>query len=157
MTTMQEKKSQIRHERHGLVLSLWIAFGFLAVICIHLGLSKNNWIFSCTGFLILIAGFMAHIIVNAIAGTGFHFLEAVFGLFVFSMGIVLFLLSLLMGVEYSAENFIAICTGLMLIFISISFYMITRGGVHKAFEHFNVIKSFHASSMNQEMSEDKER
>ncbi len=87
---MQTMTNQERQERHGLILSLWIGFASMAVILFHLGLTKDNWIFLSAGFALFLAGFIAHIIVNAVAGTGFQTREAILGLFVFALGILAF-------------------------------------------------------------------
>ena len=142
---MQTMTDQERQERHGLILSLWIGFASIAVILFHLGLSKDNWIFSSAGFGLFLAGFIAHIIVNAVAGTGFQTREAILGLFVFALGILAFLISIVIGVEYSSENFLTLSSGLVLILVTIIFYMITRNGLRDAFDQFNIIKSFNAT------------
>ena len=74
---MQTMTNQERQERHGLILSLWIGFASMAVILFHLGLTKDNWIFLSAGFALFLAGFIAHIIVNAVAGTGFQTREVI--------------------------------------------------------------------------------
>lgn len=142
---MQTMTNQERQERHGLILSLWIGFASMAVILFHLGLTKDNWIFLSAGFALFLAGFIAHIIVNAVAGTGFQTREAILGLFVFALGILAFLISVVIGVEYSTENFLTISSGLVLILVMIIFYMITKNGLRDAFDQFNIIKSFNST------------
>lgn len=142
---MQTMTDQERQERHGLILSLWIGFASIAVILFHLGLSKDNWMFLSAGFILFLAGFIAHIIVNAVAGTGFQTREAILGLFVFALGILVFLISIVIGVEYSSENFLTLSSGLVFILVMIIFYMITRNGLREAFDQFNIIKSFNAN------------
>ena len=142
---MQTITNQERQERHGLILSLWIGFASMAVILFHLGLTKDNWIFLSAGFALFLAGFIAHIIVNAVAGTGFQTRGAFFGLFVFALGILAFLISVVIGVEYSTENFLTISSGLVLILVMIIFYMITKNGLRDAFDQFNIIKSFNST------------
>ena len=155
IAAMQTMTDQERQERHGLVLSLWISFASMAVIFIHLGLSKDNWIFLSAGFVLFLVGFIGHIIVNAIAGTGFQTREAILGLFIFAVGILAFLISLIIGVEYSPANFITLFGGLVLILLTIIFYMITKHGLRESFDQFNIINSFNGSKSDVSSSRNK--
>lgn len=129
-------------DRHALVMGVWLATGLLAaVFLIHAFGGGSVWA-AAAGFAVLLAGFGAHVIVNAVWRTGFTPGELALGLCVYGAGLVWFLLSLLLGNVEAARLFVPIGVGFIVILVAVVFYLVTFFGVRRTFERFDVIREF---------------
>ncbi len=129
-------------DRHALAMGIWLAAGFLAVVfLIHAFGGGSVWA-AAAGFAVLLAGFGAHVIVNAVWRTGFTPRELALGLCVYGAGLVWFLLSLLLGSAEAVRLFVPVGLGFIVILIAVVFYLVTFFGVRRAFERFDVIREF---------------
>ncbi|MDK1118299.1 MAG: hypothetical protein QGM50_05840 [Anaerolineae bacterium] len=121
-------------DRHALVLSFWFAFGIVAVALINMGFRLSDGVLTLLGFASIVVGFVAHIIINNIYATNFTPREIAFGLLIYSIGLIVFILMKFFRDDISDTNFYSGVIGFISVFISVIFY--------NAFESFDVIRWF---------------
>lgn len=130
-----------RVDRHALVMAIWTPGAFVAAILLHKGLvSGGGWWFFA-GFATIIATFVAHIIANAVLGTGFTEGERALGGVAFAIALLAFLLAVLLGrAEFGARIFLPVGLGLMALIAAVIAYLVIAFGARSAFERFDVIR-----------------
>lgn len=133
-------------DRHALVTALWLAAGVVALALFHTGFSGAGAGFILAAFAVILAGFIGHVIVNAVFATGFSPRELALGLVLYGCALVAFGLSTLLQPDIRATIFIPAGAGFALLLAAVVFYMVTRAGLRGAFENFDVIRTFRASS-----------
>jgi hypothetical protein len=135
-----EKVEQI--DRHALVSATWIACGFVAVTLIHYGLRSGGPVWILSGFVAALAGFVAHIIANAVLGTDFSPREVAVGLVAVGCAVVATGISALLTSGPSVGRLFALAGGLAGLSAAAIAYMVIRYGIRDAFEKFNVVRNF---------------
>lgn len=129
-------------DRHALVMALWLGFAFLAVTLLKLGIDHANWWALSLGFASVLAGFIAHVLVNIIFRTLFTPREVALGLFVFAICLLWFGLAVIFYPQYRFSLFLPIALGFVALTAAVIFTMITWLGVRGAFESFDIIRRF---------------
>lgn len=128
-------------DRHALVMAAWLAVGSVAAALFHYGLGKGGALFILLGFAAIVAGFVAHIVVNAVYRTTFTPRELALGLVVYAACLIAFGAGALLSPAVG-KHFVLISLGFLAVFASVLFYMITHFGVRRVFEGFDVIRDF---------------
>jgi len=129
-------------DRHALVTALWLGFAFLAVTLLKLGIEHANlWALSL-GFASVLAGFIAHVLVNIVFRTLFTPREVALGLFVFAICLLWFGLAVIFYPQHRISLFLPIALGFVALTTVMIFTMITWLGVHGAFDSFDIIRRF---------------
>ena len=131
-------------DRHALVMAIWLAFGFVAIVLFHYGSGTGGMTFTLAAFGVVLATFVGHIIVNAVYGTTFTSRELGLGLIFYAGGVVACGLAALFVPGFGARNFLPLSLGFGAIFVGVTFYMITHFGVRRVFDAFDVIRDFRA-------------
>ena len=131
-----------RLDRHALVMSIWLAIGFVAVALLARGLQAMEAIPVFGAFTVVITGFVAHVIINAVSHTHFSAREVALGLVVYALGLIGFLLALLLRSEPALALFVPLSIGLLVLAVVAIFYMVTHFGARGAFRAFDVISDF---------------
>lgn len=131
-----------RLDRHSLVMSIWLAIGFVAIALLARGLQTTEAAPVLGAFGIVIAGFVGHVIINAVTGTRFTAREIALGLVIYALGLVGFLLSLLLHSRAVLALFVPLSAGLLVLALAVIFYMVTHFGARGAFRAFDVISDF---------------
>jgi hypothetical protein len=134
-------------DRHALVMALWLGFAFLAVTLLKLGIDHVNWWALSLGFASVLAGFIAHVLVNVVFNTLFTPREVAFGLFVFAVCLLWFGLSVMFYPQHRLDLFLPIALGFVALSAAVLFTMITWLGVRGAFESFDIIRRFGPEKM----------
>jgi hypothetical protein len=129
-------------DRHALVMAIWLSGGFVAAALFKFGFGAGGWPFVACGFAVIIAGFIGHIIVNAIFQTFFTPKEIALGLVVYVVALLAFGLAILFSSDFRLAQFLPVSLGLIAVPAAAIFYMITHLGVRRAFESFDVIRQF---------------
>lgn len=130
-----------RLDRHALVMAIWTPSAFVAATLLHKGLMSGGdwWIFA--GFAAIIAAFAAHIVANAVLGTGFTAGERALGIVAFAAALLSLLLTVLVGpAELGARIFLPVGIGLMSLVVAVVAYLVIAFGARAAFEQFDVIR-----------------
>lgn len=129
-------------DRHALVMSTWLAIGFIALALLARGFPAADAAFVYSAFGTIIAGFVGHVIINAVSGTGFTPREVALGLVVYGIGLIGFLLALLLRSDPVLALFVPLSIGFLMLAVVVIFYMVTHFGARGAFRAFDVISDF---------------
>ncbi len=129
-------------DRHAIVMALWLGFAFLSVALLKLGIDHENWWALSSGFAFVLAGFIAHVLINIVFKTLFTPKEVALGLFVFAICLLWFGLSFIFYPQHRFSLFLPIALGFMALTVAVIFTMTTWLGIRGAFESFDVIRRF---------------
>jgi len=129
-------------DRHALVLSIWLSFGFAAAVFFRTAVGQVNWLFDVPAFAMIVAAFVGHVIVNAVTATSFTPKEVALGLAFYGAGLIALTVASLLSPAFATQQFLPCSLGFIAVFASVVFYMITRYGLRRAFESFDVIRQF---------------
>lgn len=122
-------------------MAIWTPSAFVAATLLHKGLSSGGhwWIF--TGFAVIVAAFIAHVIVNAVLEAGFTAGERALGIVAFAASLLSLLLAVFVGPsDLGARIFLPVALGLMSLVITVVAYLVIAYGARAAFERFDVIR-----------------
>ena len=131
-------------DRHALVMAIWLPSGLIAVSLLHDGIGRSSVPCILGGFGVVIAGFVGHVLVNAVYGTDFSVRERAVGLVLYGAALLTCCFAAIARPEFAARAFIPVCGGLILLFAVVLFTMLTSYGTRGAFQAFDVIRSFRA-------------
>ncbi len=135
-----EDEAAERLDRHALVLAVWLPAGFVALGLLHYGFGVGGAWWVAVGFAALLAGFAAHVIVNASLGTNFTARETGLGMVLYVTGIIVLVLAVLTGDGFAARFFLPVAGGMITLLLAAVFYILTRFGTRAAFDKFDVIR-----------------
>lgn len=133
-------------DRHALTTTIWLCCGFVAAACFSYGFGAGGVLFVACGFTVILAGFIAHIIVNAVHDAYFTSREVALGLIAYAVALVSSGLALLLSQDFARRQFLPVSLGLIIVPATVLFYMIVHFGVRRSFESFDVIRRFSRSN-----------
>jgi hypothetical protein len=131
-----------RLDRHALVMAIWLPLGLVAVTLAHYGFGDGGPLWVLAAFGTVLAAFSGHVIINVALATEFSPREVALGLVLYGCAVVALVLGVLVVDGFAARYFLAVSGGLALLAAAVVFYMLTRFGVRRAFENFDVIRDF---------------
>lgn len=137
---MRPEASPNRLERHALVMALWLPLGFVALGLFHYGFGAGGAWWVGAGFGAVVAGFIAHVMVNAVLGTGFSVREIALGLGLFAAAVLALILAVLFDSAFAARLLLPVALGLIGLVVVVVLYMLTSFGTRGAFERFDIIR-----------------
>lgn len=135
-----EDEASDRLDRHALVLAVWLPAGFVALGLLHYGFGTGGAWWVAAGFAALLAGFAAHVIVNALLGTTFTLREAGLGMVIYATAMVGLVLAVLLVDSFAVRFFLPVAGGMITLLLAAVFYMLTRFGTRDAFGKFDIIR-----------------
>ena len=137
---LSEDEASEQLDRHALVLTVWLPAGFVALGLLHYGFSAGGAWWVAAGFAALLAGFAAHVIVNASLGTNFTAREIGLGMVLYVTGIIALVLAVLTGDGFAARFFLPVAGGMIGLLLAAVFYLLIRFGSRAAFDKFDIIR-----------------
>ena len=135
-----EDEASDRLNRHALVLAVWLPAGFVGLGLLHYGFGAGGAWWVASGFAALLAGFAAHVIVNAVLGTTFTLREAGLGMVIYATAILALVLAVLLVDGLASRFFLPVAGGMIVLLLAAVFYMLTRFGTRDAFDKFDSIR-----------------
>jgi hypothetical protein len=129
-------------DRHSLAMTIWLCCGFVAAACFSYGFGAGGVPFVACGFIVILAGFVAHIIVNAVHDAHFTSRELALGLVAYAGALVGFGVALLISDDFARHQFLPVSLGLITVPAVVLFYMIVHFGLRRTFESFDAIRRF---------------
>ena len=129
-----------RLDRHALVLAIWLAAGFVAVVLLHYGFGAGGLPWLAAGFAALLCGFALHVIANAVLGTGFTPREVGLGMVVYLAGWLALVFATLLADGFAARFLLPVTGGMILLAVTVVVTLVTRLGPRDAFNAFDVIR-----------------
>ncbi len=133
-------------DRHALVVAIWFAAGVVAAPLYHFGARVGAPAFMLAAFATLIAAFAGHVIVNVVYARAFSARELALVLALFAAGLVAFGVETLHSPTFAARAFLPTSLGFVALSAAFVFYLVAKSGLRKAFEGFDVIRSFRAGT-----------
>jgi hypothetical protein len=127
-------------DRHALVLSIWLALGFVATALFEYGIGAGGAAYTLAGFLVVIVAFVVHVIINAVLDTTFSPREFALGLVVYATGLLAFGAAVWLDPEFRVRQWVPVSLGFFAVFASVIFYLVTAYGVRRTFNEFDVIR-----------------
>lgn len=129
-----------RLDRHALVLAVWLPAGFVALGLLHHGFGAGGPWWVAGGFAALLAGFAAHVVVNAVLRTTFTARETGLGMVLYATGMVALVLAALLGQGLAERLFLTVAGGMIVLLLAAVFCLLTRFGTRAAFDKFDIIR-----------------
>jgi hypothetical protein len=127
-------------ERRLAVTTLWGLFGSFALGFVLTGFSSRSLMWGVAGFALLIAGLIAHVIVNQIYRTSFSSGETVLGFLLFAVALVIFLSAWIFDRSFGEENGLIGLAGFAAIIAFFIAYLVIRFGLRGAFSMFHQLE-----------------
>ena len=124
-------------ERDLLVFSIWAVLGFGGLALILEGFSRDSYMISLAGTLSIVAGFVAHIVVNGVFDCGFRPGEAALGIAAFGALALAFIGGWAVG-GLSPTDYWSGLTLFAVLAAGLPAYLSTRFGLRGAFSRFHV-------------------
>ena len=119
------------------VASSWALFGSFAWCFVLSGFTLPLAAAVLAGFALFVAGFISHLIINAVFHSGFTTGEVVAGFVAFGVGLLSFIASVLAGPPMAAGEFAAAIAGFAALVVCFLAYLITKFGLKGAFSRFH--------------------
>ncbi|MCE2747924.1 MAG: hypothetical protein LW715_03835 [Rhodobacter sp.] len=129
-----------RLDRHALVMAVWLPAAFLATAVFHHGFGPGGAWWVAGGFGVLLAGFGAHVIVNAVLGTDFSAREVALALSAFALATLAIIFPVLLTPGFAARFFWPAALGMMALAGAAILYMVIRNRPRAAFARFDIIR-----------------
>jgi len=124
-------------ERDLLVFSIWAVLGFGGLAFLLEGFTRDSYLISLLGIALIVAAFVAHIIVNGLFHQGFGPGETALGIGSFGVLIFTFIAGVLSG-GMSMVDYYAGLTLFAVLTVGFIAYLSTRHGLRGAFSRFHV-------------------
>jgi hypothetical protein len=124
-------------ERGILLLSIWAALGLLGLGVVLEGFARDDWLISASGVAAIVVAFAAHIVVNAVFGTGFSRGEAALGIGLYGLLGLIFMAGAAGG-EMSMTDYYSGLTLFGVLAVGFIAYLTTRHGLRGAFSQFHI-------------------
>ena len=124
-------------DRGVLVFSIWAVLGSLGLGFLLEGFSRAAYFVSLLGIGLIVASFVAHMIVNSLCGDGFTNGEAALGVGGFGILALVFIVGWIGG-GMPPANFYAALTLFAVIMAGFITYLTLRYGLRSAFSRFHI-------------------
>ncbi len=132
--------SEDRLDRHALVIAVWLAAGVAALVGFRLAFGAGGPVWLVAGFGAIVAGFAAHLIVNAVTATGFTPREVALGLVLALGGLLALPLATLLVPGFGARYLMPLAGGAaVLVAVALS-AMVIRHGPRRSLELFDAAR-----------------
>lgn len=124
-------------ERSILVFAVWAVLGFLGLGVFLESMARDSWALSALGVALIVAAFVAHIVINGVFDTGFTPGETALGIGAYGLLGLVFVL----GATEGGMTMANLYSGLTLFgVLAAGFlaYLLTRYGMRTAFSRFHI-------------------
>lgn len=124
-------------DRMLLVFSIWCLFGFGGIAFVLEGFARDSFLLATLGTAAIVGGFVGHVILNAVFGTGFTQGETALGIGVFGVIVAGFAIGWVSG-GFSDNDVWSGLTLIAVLALGLPAYLSTRYGVRGAFSQFHM-------------------
>lgn len=128
-------------DRHALVSAVWLPSGFVALGLFHFGFAGGGPWWVLAGFAALLAGYAAHVVLNAALSSRFSRYEVALALVVYAAAGLALVLAVLFEPGFAAAFFLPVASGMAGLAAAAVFYMVTTSGARAAFGQFDIIRN----------------
>ncbi len=120
------------------VLTSWGLFGAFSLALVATGFRADHILVAAAGYLVLVAGFVSHLIINRIYGMGFRSGEIAAGISLFGLAAFSFLVFWAFDPAFTLSNALSGLLGLAVAAACFVVYLATRFGLKGAFSMFHI-------------------
>jgi len=124
-------------ERRLATTTLWGLFGSFALSFILTGFGNGSPVWGLAGFALLVAGLVAHVIINQFYRTSFSSGETVLGFLVFGVALLIFLSAWIFDRSFGETNGLIGLAGFAAIIAFFVAYLVIKFGLRGAFSMFH--------------------
>ncbi len=124
-------------ERRLAVTTLWGLIGSFALSFILSGFGNDGLIWGSFGFALVVAGLIAHVIINQLYRTSFTNGEVVLGFLVFGVALLIFLVTWIFNPSFGMMNGLIGLAGFAAIVAYFVAYVVIKFGLRGAFSMFH--------------------
>lgn len=139
---MVNAKEDEKLNRHALVVAVWSPIIFVAAIALQIGIVIYSPVWIAAAYIIILLGFVCHIVVNAALKTEFTKGETALGAVSFSCAVMFFAISCLV---FESENLkrliLPMSAGFSSLISAVIIYLLIIYGPRKSLEKFDVIRN----------------
>ena len=139
---MENAEEDEKLNRHALVVAVWSSLIFVAAIALQIGIVMFSPVWIAAAFIIILLGFVCHIVVNAALGTEFTKGETALGAVSFSFAVIFFAVSCLV---FESENLkrliLPMSAGFFSLIGAVIIYLLIMYGPRKSLEKFDVVRN----------------
>ena len=121
-------------ERRLAVMTAWAFFGAFGVCLILSGFAEDSLLAGLSGFALIIAAFIAHVIVNRIFGADFSQPQVALGLGAFTVGALCYIASVLFDPEFGETDVAMGLVGFTALASAFVVYIIINYGVRGSYQ-----------------------
>lgn len=116
------------------VMTAWAFFGSFGVCLILSGFAQSSLLAGLSGYAMLIAGFIAHVIINAIYRAGFSQPQIALGLVSFTVGVLCYIASVLFSPGFGEIDVATGLVGFSALAATFVSYIIVNYGVRGSYQ-----------------------
>lgn len=120
------------------VLTSWGLFGAFSLALVATGFRADSLAVSASGYLVLVAGFVSHLIINRIYGMGFRSGEIAAGISLFGVAALTFMAFWAFDPAFTVDDVASGTLGLVVAAGCFIVYLATRYGLKGAFSMFHI-------------------
>ena len=139
---MENAEEDEKLNRHALVVAVWSSLIFVAAIALQIGIVMFSPVWIAAAFIIILLGFVCHIVVNAALRTEFTKGETALGAVSFSFAVIFFAVSCLV---FESENLkrliLPMSAGFFSLIGAVIIYLLIMYGPRKSLEKFDVVRN----------------
>ena len=137
---MSEDTAMDQLDRHALASAIWLGAWAVGLGLFHFGFTQGGPVWVLAGFGALLAGYAAHIVMNAALGTGFTTRELALALVLYGAAGLALVLAVLMVDGFAERYFLPVALGLAGLAAVVLFYLVSLWGPRQALAKFDVIR-----------------
>ncbi len=126
--------SELQRDHRLATMTGWGFFGSFGICLILSGFAEDSLVAGLSGFGLLIAGFVVHIIVNRIYGTGFSQPQIALGLGAFTVGVLSFIASVLFNGAFGEVDVAIGLVGFSALAAAFVLYIVVNYGVRGSYQ-----------------------
>jgi len=142
MFKMKNAVEDEKLNRHALVVAIWFPVIFVAAIALQIGVKFFNPVWIAAAFVIILLGFVSHVIVNTVLETEFTKGETALGAVCFTFAVIVFAVY---GFLSDDQNFYRLILPMTVGFSSlvgaIVIHLLIMYGPRKSLEKFDFIRN----------------
>lgn len=116
------------------VMTGWAFFGAFGICLILSGFAEESLLAGLSGFVVIIVGFIAHVIVNRIYATGFTQPQVALGLGAFTVGALCYIASVLFNSSFGETDVAIGLVGFAALASAFVIYIIVNYGVRGSYQ-----------------------
>ena len=120
------------------VLTSWALFGAFGIAIVASGFRQDQFLLSSAGYAVLIAGFIAHIIINRIYLSDFRVGEIATAITLFGVATLAFMGNWALAPDFSEADVESGLLGLVLVVVCFIVFIAIRHGFRGAFSMFHI-------------------